>query len=109
MSARNMDLHCGDFRALKGIRLGIARKQELIHQLKKAYTVVIVAQDMQQAARVSDYTAFFCIGEFVKMNATEIIFTRPKNRQTKNIITGRFGEESPRWKAVFIKKSNNSK
>jgi ABC-type dipeptide/oligopeptide/nickel transport system ATPase component len=109
MSARNLDFHCGDFGALKAIRLGVARKQELIHQLKRACTVVIVTQNMQQAARVSDDTAFFYIGELVEMNATEIIFTRPKNRQTKNIITGRFGEESPRWKAVFIKKSNNSK
>jgi phosphate transport system ATP-binding protein len=65
--------------------------EELIGELKKEYTIVIVTHNMQQAARVSDHTAFFYMGSLVEMNATEIIFTRPAKKQTEDYITGRFG------------------
>jgi phosphate transport system ATP-binding protein len=65
--------------------------EELIHQLKKNYTIVIVTHNMQQAARVSDITAFFYIGNLIEVNATETLFTRPKFKQTEDYITGRFG------------------
>ena len=65
--------------------------EELIGELKQEYTIVIVTHNMQQAARVSDYTAFFYMGSLVEMNATEIIFTRPAKKQTEDYITGRFG------------------
>lgn len=65
--------------------------EELIDELKKNYTIVIVTHNMQQAARVSDYTAFFYLGTLVEVNATEKIFTSPANRQTEDYITGRFG------------------
>ncbi|NTV43197.1 MAG: phosphate ABC transporter ATP-binding protein [Syntrophobacteraceae bacterium] len=65
--------------------------EELIHELKKNYTIVIVTHNMQQAARVSDFTAFFYMGKVVEVDQTEIIFTRPKFQQTEDYITGRFG------------------
>lgn len=65
--------------------------EELIHQLKTEYTIVIVTHNMQQAARVSDYTAFFYMGKIIEVDATETLFTRPKYRQTEDYITGRFG------------------
>jgi phosphate transport system ATP-binding protein len=65
--------------------------EELIGDLKQEYTIVIVTHNMQQAARVSDYTAFFYIGSLIEMAATEIIFTRPGKKQTEDYITGRFG------------------
>jgi len=65
--------------------------EELIHELKKNYTIVIVTHNMQQAARVSDFTAFFYIGKLVEVDQTETIFTRPKFKQTEDYITGRFG------------------
>ncbi len=65
--------------------------EELIHLLKKNYTIVIVTHNMQQAARVSDFTAFFYMGKLIEVNATETIFTRPQYRQTEDYITGRFG------------------
>ena len=65
--------------------------EELIHELKKNYTIVIVTHNMQQAARVSDFTAFFYIGRLVEVDQTETIFTRPKFKQTEDYITGRFG------------------
>ncbi|MDY0039381.1 MAG: phosphate ABC transporter ATP-binding protein PstB [Desulforhabdus sp.] len=65
--------------------------EELIHQLKTKYTIVIVTHNMQQAARVSDYTAFFYMGRLIEVNATETLFTRPQHRQTEDYITGRFG------------------
>lgn len=65
--------------------------EELIHQLKKDYTIVIVTHNMQQAARVSDYTAFFYMGKLIEVDATETLFTRPQYRQTEDYITGRFG------------------
>ena len=65
--------------------------EELIQELKKKYTIVIVTHNMQQAARVSDYTAFFYLGELVEVDRTEKIFTRPGLKKTEDYITGRFG------------------
>lgn len=65
--------------------------EELIHQLKETYTIIIVTHNMQQAARVSDVTAFFYIGKLIEVGETDLIFTRPKKKQTEDYITGRFG------------------
>jgi phosphate transport system ATP-binding protein len=65
--------------------------EELIHELKSAYTIAIVTHNMQQAARVSDYTAFFFEGKIVEFGATKQIFTNPARKQTEEYITGRFG------------------
>lgn len=65
--------------------------EELIQILKKNYTIIIVTHNMQQAARVSDYTAFFYMGELIEMNRTDIIFTKPERIMTENYITGKFG------------------
>jgi phosphate transport system ATP-binding protein len=65
--------------------------EELIEQLKKKYTIVIVTHNMQQAARVSDYTAFFYLGELIEVNRTDKIFTNPGSKRTEDYVTGRFG------------------
>jgi len=65
--------------------------EELIQELKLNYTIVIVTHNMQQAARVSDYTAFFYMGELIEINKTEMIFTKPDKIMTENYITGKFG------------------
>ncbi|GAB6096718.1 phosphate ABC transporter ATP-binding protein PstB [Desulfatiferula olefinivorans] len=65
--------------------------EELIDELKKKFTIVIVTHNMQQAARVSDTTAFFCMGKLIEVNDTDIMFTRPFDKQTEDYITGRFG------------------
>jgi phosphate transport system ATP-binding protein len=65
--------------------------EELIHILKNQYTIVIVTHNMQQAARVSDYTGFFLLGEMVEFDETTHIFTNPHDRRTEDYITGRFG------------------
>jgi len=65
--------------------------EELIYQLKKSFTIIIVTHNMQQAARVSDITAFFYLGELIETGETNAIFTRPKLKQTEDYITGRFG------------------
>ena len=65
--------------------------EELIMELKQQYTIVIVTHNMQQAARVSDMTAFFLNGEMVEYNETDAIFTRPQDKRTEDYITGRFG------------------
>jgi len=65
--------------------------EELIFELKKNYTIVIVTHNMQQAARVSDYTAFMYLGEMVEFGDTNSIFTNPSNKQTEDYITGRYG------------------
>ena len=70
---------------------GTQRIEELCHALKKLYTIVIVTHNMQQAARVSDYTAFMYLGRLVEVGRTEEIFTKPKVEQTEAYITGRFG------------------
>ncbi len=68
-----------------------AKIEELIHTLKKDYTLVVVTHNMQQAARISDYTAFFYEGHIVEFGPTKKIFTRPDQKQTEDYITGRFG------------------
>jgi len=65
--------------------------EELIHQLKQRYTIIIVTHNMQQAARVSDITAFFYLGSLIEAGETDALFTRPKLQQTEDYITGRFG------------------
>jgi phosphate transport system ATP-binding protein len=71
--------------------LATAKIEELIRQLKENYTVVIVTHNMQQAARISDYTAFFLLGDLVEYGQTSKIFTSPKDKRTEDYITGRFG------------------
>lgn len=71
--------------------LSTAKIEELIHELKREYTIVIVTHNMQQASRVSDYTAFFYLGELVEYGQTVQIFTKPQLKHTENYITGRFG------------------
>jgi phosphate transport system ATP-binding protein len=65
--------------------------EELIHELKANFTIVIVTHNMQQAARVSDITAFFYLGQLIEVGNTDGIFTRPSLKQTEDYITGRFG------------------
>lgn len=65
--------------------------EDLMEELKKKYTVVVVTHNMQQAARVSDYTAFFLLGELVELDTTDNIFKRPSKKKTEDYITGRFG------------------
>ena len=65
--------------------------EELVAELKNKYTIVIVTHNMQQAARISDYTTFFLLGELVEINKTEIIFSSPEDERTEAYITGRFG------------------
>ena len=71
--------------------ISTAKIEELIHELKESFTIVIVTHNMQQAARVSDYTAFFYLGELIEFGETSKIFTAPDKRQTEDYITGRFG------------------
>lgn len=65
--------------------------EDLIHELKQSYTIIIVTHNMQQAARVSDVTAFFYLGKLIEVDQTESLFTRPTLKQTEDYITGRFG------------------
>ncbi len=71
--------------------IATARVEELIHELSDRYTIVIVTHNMQQAARVSHYTAFFYMGDLVEYNDTDTLFTAPADRRTEDYITGRFG------------------
>jgi phosphate transport system ATP-binding protein len=71
--------------------LSTAKIEELIHDLRKQYTIVIVTHNMQQAARVSDQTAFFYLGELIEYDKTSTIFTNPGKKQTEDYVTGRFG------------------
>ena len=71
--------------------LATAKIEDLILELKKQYTIVIVTHNMQQAARMSDFTAFFYLGELVEYGPTRHIFTSPKNKRTEDYVTGRFG------------------
>jgi len=71
--------------------ISTAKIEELIHDLKKQYTIVIVTHNMQQAARVSDQTAFFYLGELIEFDKTTTIFTNPGKKQTEDYVTGRFG------------------
>ncbi|GMU85991.1 MAG: phosphate import ATP-binding protein PstB [Ignavibacteriales bacterium] len=71
--------------------ISTAKVEELIHELKENYTIVIVTHNMQQAARVSDFTAFFYMGELIEYDKTTKMFTNPSNKQTEDYVTGRFG------------------
>ena len=71
--------------------ISTSKIEELIYELKQNYTIIIVTHNMQQAARVSDRTAFFYLGELVECDETKTIFTNPKSLQTQNYITGKFG------------------
>ena len=71
--------------------ISTAKIEELIYQLKTNYTIIIVTHNMQQAARVSDHTAFFYIGELIEYDETKKMFTTPEKKQTEDYITGRFG------------------
>jgi phosphate transport system ATP-binding protein len=71
--------------------LATAKIEDLILELKRNYTIVIVTHNMQQAARISDYTAFFYLGELIEYGATSKIFTSPVKKQTEDYVTGRFG------------------
>jgi len=71
--------------------ISTSKIEELIHELKQQYTIVIVTHNMQQAARVSDMTGFFMLGELIEFNSTKKIFTNPNKEQTQNYVTGRFG------------------
>lgn len=71
--------------------ISTAKIEELIEELKKDYTIIIVTHNMQQAARISDQTAFFYLGNLIEYNKTEKIFTKPEVKQTEDYITGRFG------------------
>ena len=71
--------------------IATAKIEDLISELKRAYTIVVVTHNMQQAARVSDYTAFFYLGRLIEYDRTATIFTNPANKQTEDYVTGRFG------------------
>lgn len=71
--------------------LSTTKIEELIYELKKQYTIVIVTHNMQQAGRISDYTAFFYLGELIEFDSSKKLFTNPEKKQTENYITGRFG------------------
>jgi phosphate transport system ATP-binding protein len=71
--------------------IATARIEELIHELRDGYTIVIVTHNMQQAARVANYTAFLYLGELVEYEKTDVIFTRPRQSRTEDYVTGRFG------------------
>ena len=71
--------------------IATAKIEELIRELREQYTIVIVTHSMQQAARVSDYTAFFYMGELIEYGATDGMFTRPVKKRTEEYISGRFG------------------
>ncbi len=71
--------------------IATAKIEELVYELKNTYTIVIVTHNMQQAARVSDYTGFFYMGELIEFDETKKIFTVPAKKQTEDYITGRFG------------------
>jgi phosphate transport system ATP-binding protein len=71
--------------------ISTSKIEELIHELKQQYTIIIVTHNMQQAARTSDFTAFFYLGELVEFNKTELMFSNPAKKQTEDYISGRFG------------------
>jgi phosphate transport system ATP-binding protein len=71
--------------------IATAKIEDLVHELKARYTIVIVTHNMQQAARVSDQTAFFYMGDLVEVGPTEKIFTNPAEQRTEDYVTGKFG------------------
>src|SRR4029077_12122980 len=71
--------------------ISTTRIEDLIGELKRDYTIAIVTHNMQQAARVADYTAYMYLGELIEFDATDTIFFKPKRKETEDYITGRFG------------------
>jgi phosphate transport system ATP-binding protein len=71
--------------------MATARIEELVRELSETYTVVIVTHNMQQAARISDVTNFFLMGEMIEAGPTQVMFTSPRDKRTEDYITGRFG------------------
>ena len=71
--------------------ISTSKIEELMEQLKRKYTVIVVTHNMQQAVRISDYTAFFLVGEMVEFGKTKNIFSYPQDKRTEDYITGRFG------------------
>ena len=71
--------------------IATAKIEELIRELRERYTIIIVTHSMQQAARVSDFTAFFFMGQLVEHGKTDMMFTRPSKKRTEEYISGRFG------------------
>jgi len=71
--------------------IATSKIEDLIQELKRDYTIIIVTHSMQQAARVSDYTAFFLLGEVIEFNTTKVLFQIPSDKRTEDYITGRFG------------------
>ena len=71
--------------------ISTSKIEDLASELKNKYTIIIVTHNMQQAARISDYTAFFLLGELVEYGNTDTIFSVPKDKRTEDYITGRFG------------------
>jgi phosphate transport system ATP-binding protein len=71
--------------------ISTSKIEDLVEELKKEYTIVIVTHNMQQAARISDCTAFFLLGEMIEFDDTESVFSRPRDKKTEDYITGRFG------------------
>ncbi|NLF55966.1 MAG: phosphate ABC transporter ATP-binding protein, partial [Thauera phenolivorans] len=71
--------------------ISTARIEELVDELKAEFTIVIVTHNMQQAARISDYTAYMYLGEMVEFGVTDELFVKPKKKETEDYITGRFG------------------
>ena len=71
--------------------ISTAKIEELVFELKNSYTIAIVTHNMQQAARVSDYTAYMYLGELIEFGVTDELFVKPKRKETEDYITGRFG------------------
>ena len=71
--------------------ISTAKIEELMDNLKNEYTVIIVTHNMQQAARIADYTSFFILGDLIEHGPSSEIFTNPKNKKTEDYVTGRFG------------------
>ena len=71
--------------------ISTSKIEDLVAELKKDYTIVMVTHNMQQAARISDNTVFFLLGEVIEQNKTEELFSMPKDKRTEDYITGRFG------------------
>ena len=81
-----MDEPCASLDPVSSLKI-----EELLKELKKNYTIIIVTHNMQQAARVSDMTGFFLMGELIEYGKTEDIFSNPRDKRTEEYITGRFG------------------
>ena len=104
IAVKNLDLWYNDFKALKNINLSLpankisaldpistSKIEDLATELKKDYTIIMVTHNMQQAVRISDYTAFFLLGEVIEFSETEKMFSNPQDKRTEDYITGRFG------------------